>query len=128
MPAVQGSSTAGYASEQEVGSAQEHSPFSDATPHADMASSSKSTTSEHRQQSAILVCSASRDLDEGVQEWAPHVWEKGPPVSPCEQERLNTLHSIAPAGKLESLHHPNLGERLCLPTQEALARLLVTGT
>ena len=62
---------------------------------------------------------SSRELDNGVQEWEqPHLWlEKGPPASPCEQERLDTLQAIAPEGKLENLHHPNFGEMpICAPT------------
>lgn len=95
---------------------------------ASLASSSRDSTchgSEQRRRSGLPRSTSSRDLDDGVREWEqPHVWlEKGPPMSPCEPERLSTLHSIAPHGQLENLHHPKFGEplrpcnSLCKPTE-----------
>ena len=51
-----------------------------------------------------------------MQEWVkPHAWlAKGPPVPPCEPERLSTLYGIAPSGKLENLQHPKFGQSLTL--------------
>ena len=70
----------------------------------------------------MLRAASSRDLDDTVREWqAPHVWlEKGPPASPCEQERLSTLHSIAPGGQLENLQHPKFGAPLLPETQNTV--------
>ena len=107
---------------------QQHLPFG-AVAQAELCSkhSSESSASQasSRRAGGVLRSTSSRDLDETVREWQqPHVWlEKGPPASPCEQERLSTLYSIAPGGQLENLQHPKFGMPLLLETQNAVPEL-----
>ena len=95
------------------------------------AHSSRSSASQasSRRAGAVLRSTSSRDLDDTVREWQqPHPWlEKGPPASPCEQERLSTLYSIAPGGQLENLQHPKFGTPLLLETQNTVPDLHVLG-
>ena len=88
------------------------------------AHSSKSSASQasSRRAGGMLRSTSSRNLDDTVREWQqPHAWlEKGPPASPCEQERLSTLYSIAPGSQLENLQHPKFGALLPPKTQDAV--------
>ena len=100
--------------EAHEGLQQQHTPFG-AVAQAELGSahSSRSSASQasSRRAGGVLRCTSSRDLDDTVREWQqPHPWlEKGPPASPCEQERLSSLYSIAPGGQLENLQHPKFG-------------------
>ena len=104
---------------------QQHLPFS-AVAQAELSSahSSRSSASQasSRRVGGMLRSTSNRDLDNTVREWQqPHVWlEKGPPASPCEQERLSTLYSIAPGGQLENLQHPKFGMPWLPETQDTV--------
>lgn len=118
--AVEGKYAALHACEAVEGAAGDHrhSP-SGAVAQAELGSahsskSSASQASSARAGAGMLRAASSKNLEDTVREWqAPHVWlEKGPPASPCEQERLSTLRSIAPGGQLENLQHPKFGASL----------------
>jgi hypothetical protein len=52
-----------------------------------------------------------RELESGVVEWEhPYEWHRhGPPIPPCQEDRMTTVRAIVPGGYADPPHYPKLG-------------------
>ncbi|KAK9908248.1 hypothetical protein WJX75_004806 [Coccomyxa subellipsoidea] len=57
-----------------------------------------------------------RELESGVVEWEhPYEWHRhGPPIPPCQEDRMTTVRAIVPGGYADPPHYPKLGPLLDL--------------
>ena len=59
----------------------------------------------------VELATSPRELENGVVEWDhPYQWhEQGPPMPPCQEERLTTVRAIVPGAYTDPPFYPKLG-------------------